>query len=69
MKRSRRIENVCCTVESLKDSISRYDDADEKKNTTCGYGPISNVDSRSSIIRRCMVAREELLQIMKSLED
>ncbi len=68
MDKSKRIELVSSVVSSLSDSISRYEAAEAGgKMATPGYN-IGIEDSRSSIIRRCRVAREELMNIIRSLE-
>lgn len=70
MKKSERIDMVLLTVKTIRDSIEKYEEA-ENKNVgvppQTGYR-ISSADSKYSIIRRCKLAREELNQIIKQLE-
>ena len=68
MDKSKRIELVSSVVTSLSDSISRYEAAEAEGNVVSPGYNIGIEDSRSSIIRRCRVAREELMNIIRSLE-
>ncbi len=69
MDKTARAALVGSVVQSVSESLKRYEDA-EKEN---GYGPIpgNNIgveDSKGSIIRRCRLAREELMNIIKDLD-
>lgn len=61
----KRIEGICFMVDSIRRSAERYQAAeDTMRHPSAGYG-LEKCDSRTSIVRRCQVAREELLQVMK----
>ena len=69
MNKLERIKLVSSIVSSLENSISLY--YEEEVNgcgTFSGYN-IGVEHSKTSIIRRCRVAREELMNIIKSLEE
>ena len=68
MDKSKRINLVSSIISSLEDSISRYEE-EESKGHGVVPGYIGVEHSKTSIIRRCRVAREELMNIIKSLED
>lgn len=70
MNKLERIKLVSSVVSSLENSISLY--YEEEEVNGCGAFPGYNIGvehSKTSIIRRCRVAREELMNIIKSLED
>lgn len=69
MKKSDRIELVLLTVKTISDSISKYEEAEEKHQyrPVVGYN-IASADGKTSIIRRCRQAREELQRIINDLE-
>lgn len=69
MDNKQRIDLVGSVVSSLSDSIGKYEDSKKEHGyARPGYN-IGIENSRSSIVRRCRVAREELLNIMKDLES
>lgn len=69
MKKSERIDLVLLTVKTIRDSISKYEEAEEKHKyrPVAGYD-LASADSKASIVRRCRQAREELQKIIKELE-
>lgn len=69
MKKSDRIDLVLLTVKTIRDSISKYEEAEEKNQyrPVVGYD-IASADSKASIVRRCRQAREELQRIINDLE-
>ena len=69
MKKSDRIDLVLLTVKTIRDSLSKYEEAEEKlKRKPCAGYDIASADSKMSIIRRCRQAREELQKIINELE-
>lgn len=65
------IDMVIALVLSIQDSLKKYDEEriKQKRNPPwCGYG-VSKEDSKESIKRRILVAREELLRLSKALEE
>lgn len=72
MNIAERADYIGTIVETIKESTQKYHAAQEERSArivNAGYGGIGVSDSRESIKRRCMLAREELLKIMKELEE
>lgn len=63
IERAGLIKNIVSTIE---ESIVKYDAAGKYPVAGCN---VSMYDSRESIKRRCIMARQELLNLMKSLEE
>ncbi|MBR5193106.1 MAG: hypothetical protein IKW37_01610 [Bacteroidaceae bacterium] len=69
MKKSERIDLVLLTVKTIRDSLNKYEEAEEKlKYKPCAGYDIASADSKASIVRRCRQAREELQRIINELE-
>ena len=69
MKKSERIDHVLLTVKTIRDSIQKYEEAEEKLQFPPAVGyHITRADGKTSIIRRCRQAREELQRIINELE-
>ena len=67
--KNKSMETVTALVESVKDSLAKYEEAKRKND---GYQPcagyeVSREDCKQSIQRRISVIREELLKVSKSL--
>lgn len=65
------IDMVIALVLSIQDSLKKYDEERIKQKSNSpwvGYGELSKEDSKESIKRRILVAREELLRLSKALE-
>lgn len=65
-------ESICMVntlLKGVETSIGIYQKEKSEKGYTPipGYGNLTNEDSKESIKRRIMVAREELLKISKAL--
>lgn len=68
MKKSERVEVIRLTINSIKDSIAHHEDIEAQGGIpNPGYN-IPRDDSKTSIIRRCRLAREELQRLIKELE-
>lgn len=67
MRVTQRIQMIDSLLDSVKESVIRYDEAEERY----GGRPITRSadlpreDSPGSIVRRCILAREELLKLAK----
>lgn len=67
MRATQRIQMIDSVVDSIKDSVGRYNEAEEKHGTRpiTGSADLPREDNPGSIIRRCILAREELLRLAK----
>jgi hypothetical protein len=63
MNNLERIKTVQLIAKSIEESLKEYEQAETK---IAGYD-IDKCDSKGSIQNRCLVARNELLEIMKGL--
>lgn len=64
------IHLIMSLILSIKESLEEYEKEAKRQGREhpwCGYGELSIEDSRESIKRRILVAREELLKLSKSL--
>ena len=68
MKKSERIDLVSLTINSLKDSIAKHEEIEAKGDIPIPGYNIERNESKSSIIRRCRLAREELNNLIKDME-
>lgn len=68
-KQTRKMTMVMELLEGVETSISIYEQEckDNSYPPVAGYGNLTIEDSRTSICRRIMVAREELLKISKAI--
>lgn len=67
MKAAQRIEMISGILDSIKDSVVHYEAVEVQygNRPIAGYGDLNREDSAGSIIRRCVLAREELLRLAK----
>lgn len=66
-EKSERVELIRLTIDSLKDSIAHREDIEAQGGIpNPGYNIDLN-DSKTSIIRRCRLAREELNNLIREL--
>ena len=69
MKKSQRIKIIFGILESVDESVKAYEAAEKSEGCKpmAGYGGLKREDSARSILRRCILARQELLRVMTDL--
>jgi len=67
VKENIRMVNTLLTGVETSIGVYQKEKGDKNYAPIPGYGNLTNEDSRESIKRRIMVAREELLKISKAL--
>lgn len=68
MNKTDRAANISYLFQSVSESIALYEQIEKEKGRTptAGYD-ISAENSRTSITRRCVLIREELLKLIKEM--
>lgn len=69
MKATQRIKMIQNVLESVEESLTKYEEAKKRcDDHELMFAEINREDSACSIIRRCVFAREELLRLTKDLK-
>lgn len=69
MNKTDRAELVRLLVNSICKSVATYQAVEETGHPPMTGYNIGNEDTKTSIKRRCMTARAELMTLIKELED
>lgn len=68
MNNTERVANISFLFQSVSESIALYEQVEKEKGytPTAGYD-ISSENSKTSIVRRCVLIREEMMKLIKEM--